>query len=150
MSCLQNFTTEEILSSHKKQCLLINGCQAVNYESGITKLTNYNKQIPILFKVYADTECFFKRTKIEEGEYTTKYEEHQLNSIWAKLVWIDDRFTLPSIKGKDSINKFITWVLDKQKWTQQTAKKYFNKSLIMTNEDEEIIIHTYSGYANKN
>ena len=60
MSCLQNFTTEEILSNHKKQCLLINGCQAVNYESGTIKFTNHNKQIPILFKIYADTECFLK------------------------------------------------------------------------------------------
>ena len=49
MSCLKNFTTEEILSNHKRQCLSINGCQAVNYESGIIKFTNYNKQIPILF-----------------------------------------------------------------------------------------------------
>ena len=32
MSCLQSFTTEEILSNHEKQCLLINGCKAVNYE----------------------------------------------------------------------------------------------------------------------
>ena len=48
--------------------------------------------------------------------------------------------TLPSIifKGKDCINKFITWVLDKQKWTKQLTKKYCNKRLIMTNEDEEI------------
>ena len=48
--------------------------------------------------------------------------------------------TLPSIifKGRDCINKFITWVLDKQKWTKQITKKYFNKRLIMTNEDEEI------------
>ena len=61
MSCLQSFTTEEMLSNHKKQSLLINGCQAVNYESGIIKFTNYNKQIPILFKIYADTECFLKR-----------------------------------------------------------------------------------------
>ena len=58
MSCLQSFTTEEILSQHKKQCLLINGCKAVNYESGTIKFANSNKQIPILFKIYADTECF--------------------------------------------------------------------------------------------
>ena len=58
MSCLQSFTTEEILSNHKKQCLLINGCQALNYQSGTIKFTNHNKQIPILFKIYADTECF--------------------------------------------------------------------------------------------
>ena len=66
MSCLQNFTTEEILSNHKKQCLLINGCQAVKYESGIIKFTNHNKQIPILSKIYADTECFLKRSNSYE------------------------------------------------------------------------------------
>ena len=126
VSCLQNFTAEEILSNHKKQCLLINGCQAVKYESGIIKFTNYNKQIPILFKIYADTECFLKRTKIEEGEFTVKYLEHQHNSIGTKFVCIDNRFTLPSIifKGKDCINTFIKWILDKQKWTQQITKKY--------------------------
>ena len=117
MSCLQNFSTKEILNNHRKQCLLINGCQAVNYESGIIKFTNYNKQIPILFKIYADTECFLKRTKIKEGEHTRKYQEHQPNSIGAKFVCVDHRFTLPSIifKGKDCINEFIIWVLDKQK-----------------------------------
>ena len=140
MSCLQNFSTKQILNNHRKRCLSINGCQAVNYESGITKLTNYDKQIPILFKIYSDTECFLKRTKIKEGEHTIKYQEHYPNSIGAKLVCNEDRFTLPSIifKGKGCINKFIRWVLDKQKWTRQITKKYFNKRLIMTNEDEEI------------
>ena len=33
------------------------------------KFANYNQQIPILFKKYADTECFLKRTKVKEGEY---------------------------------------------------------------------------------
>ena len=117
MSCLQNFTTEEILFNHKKQCLLINGCQAVKYELGTIKFANHNKQIHILFKIYADTECFLKRVSSYEGEHTIKYQEHIPNSIGAKLVCIDDRFTLPSVifKGKDCINKFITWVLDKQK-----------------------------------
>ena len=93
-----------------------------------------------LFKIYADTECFLKRTKLKEGEHTIKYQEHQPNSIGAKLVCTDDRFTLPSIvfKGKDCIDTFFTWVLDKQKWTQQITKRSFNKKLIMTSEDEEI------------
>ena len=124
----------------KNYQLLINGGQAVKYESGLIKFTNYNKQIPIPFKIYADTEYFLKRTEIEEGEHSIKYQEHYPNSIGSKLVCIDDRFTLPSIifKGKDCINKFITWVLDKQKWTKQITKQYFNKRLIMTNKDEEI------------
>ena len=59
MACLQNFTTEKVLSSHKKQCLLINECQAVSYESGTINFRNYEKQVPVPFKIYADTECFF-------------------------------------------------------------------------------------------
>ena len=117
MSCLQNFSTKEILNNHRKRCLLINGCQAVNYESWIIKFTNYNKQILILFKIYTDTECFFKKTKIKEGGQTTKNQKHQPNPMRAKLVCIDDRFTLPFLfifKGIDFINKLITWVLDKQ------------------------------------
>ena len=87
-----------------------------------------------------DTECPLKRVNSYEGEHTIKYQKHIPNSIGGKLVYTDDRFTLTSIifKGKDCINIFITWVLDKQKWTQQISKQYFNKRLIMTSEDEEI------------
>ena len=68
MACLQNFTTEKVLSNHKKQCLLINGCQAVNYELETIKFTNYEKQVLVPFKIYADTEFFLKRTNSYEGE----------------------------------------------------------------------------------
>ena len=44
MFCLQSFTTEDILSNHKKQSLLINGCQAVNYELTTIKFANHNRQ----------------------------------------------------------------------------------------------------------
>ena len=64
------FQEQKTLSHNKKQCLLKNGCQAIQYESGTVKFTNYNKQIPILFKIYAATEWFLKRTKIKEGEHT--------------------------------------------------------------------------------
>ena len=54
---------------------------------------------------------FFKRFNSEEAEHAIKYQEHIRNSIGAKLTCIDDRFTFPSIifKGKDCINKFVTW-----------------------------------------
>ena len=97
MSCLQSFTTEQILSNHKKQCLSINGCQAVDYESRTIEFTNHNKQIPILFKIYADTKCFLKCVNSYEGEHIIKYQEHIPNSICAKLVCIDDKCTLPSV-----------------------------------------------------
>ena len=46
MSCLQNFTTKEILNNHREQCLLINETQAVKYETGISNLkTLLNKNL---------------------------------------------------------------------------------------------------------
>ena len=63
MSCLQNFTTIEILNNHREKCLLINETQAVKYEGGIIKFKNFNKQIPIPFKIYADSEFFTKKNK---------------------------------------------------------------------------------------
>ena len=105
------------MNNHKKQCLLINECQALNYESGTIKFTNYQKQVPIPFKIYADKECFLKRTNSYEREYTIKYQEHFPNSIGAKLVCIDDRFTLPVLifKVDDCINEFICWVINQNK-----------------------------------
>ena len=97
MACLQNFTTKEILNNHRERCFLINGIPAVKYETVIIKFKNFDKQIPIPFKIYADTECLLKRIGIKEGKYTKLYQDHILNSICAKLVCIDNRFTLPTI-----------------------------------------------------
>ena len=89
---LTKFYSDEILSNHKKQCLLVNGFQAVNYESRAITFTNHNKQTSILFKTYADTEYFLMRVNSYEGEHTIKFQVHVPKSIGAKLVCIDDRF----------------------------------------------------------
>ena len=138
MSCLQNFTTIEILNNHRKRCLLINETQAVKYETGIIKFKNYNKQIPIAFKIYADTECLLKRINIEEGKRTKLYQKYIPNSIGAKLVCIDNRFTLPTIifEGKNCINNFIKWIFTQQERINQIINNHFNKKLKMTIEDE--------------
>ena len=105
MSCLQNFTTKEILNNHKEQCLLINETQALKYETGVIKFKNYEKQIPIPFKIYADTECLGK----DKCKYTKLYQKHIPNSIGAKLVCIDNRFILPTkiFTGKYCVSNFI-------------------------------------------
>ena len=140
MAGLKNFTTEEILSHHKKECLLINGCQVVKYEPGTIKFKNYLKQVAVPSEIYADLECFLNRTNSYEGEYTIKYQEQYLNSIGAKLVCIDDRFTLPVIifKGDDCVNKFIKWIFRQQKQINGVIKEHFNKELIVIIQDEEI------------
>ena len=127
MSCLQNFPTKQVFNNNIDRCLLINDTQAVKYETGIIKFKNYEKQIPIPFKIYADTECFLKRIDIDEGKYTKLYQKHIPNSIGAKLVCIDNRFTLPTIifERKKCINKFIKWIFTQQQRINQIIKKHF-------------------------
>ena len=131
MACLQNFTTKEILNSHRERCLLINDTQAVKYETGTIKFKNFNKQIPIPFKSYADSECSLKRVNINKGGYTKLYQKHVPNSIGAKLIWIDNIFTLPTkiFTVCNSIKEFITWDFEQQKYCNQIINKHFNKKL---------------------
>ena len=93
MHSLQNFTTEEILNKHKLHCLLISGTQKATYEFGMIKFKNYDKQIFIPFKIYADIECFNKKIIFKKYKDTTFYSKHVPNSVAAKLVWIDDTCT---------------------------------------------------------
>ena len=94
MSCLQNFTNKKISSNCRERCFLINNNQAVEYKTGTIKFKNFIKLIPIPFKIYADSECSLKRVNINTGGYTKLYQKHVPSSIGAKLVCIDDRFTL--------------------------------------------------------
>ena len=69
-SCLQCFSNEKVLIKHQEDCPSINGVQFVDVEEGIIKFENYSKQLPILFKNYADFECNLQDTKIYEGSCT--------------------------------------------------------------------------------
>ena len=51
---------------HKEDCLSISGQLSINFE----KRTNYFKQLPVPFKIYADFECNLKNVECYEGTYT--------------------------------------------------------------------------------
>ena len=59
-SCLQCFTSENVLAKHKKDCLSINGAQSIRLEKRTIEFKNYFEQIPISFKIYIDYECKLK------------------------------------------------------------------------------------------
>ena len=56
MYCLQCFSTDEILTKHKSNCMVINGKQAIRMpkEGSIVQFQNYHKQMPAPFVIYAD------------------------------------------------------------------------------------------------
>ena len=69
-SCLQCFSSENVLKEHKEDCLIINGKQSVKLEKGTIEFENYFKQIPVPFKIYADFECNLKSVESYEGSYS--------------------------------------------------------------------------------
>ena len=71
-SCLQCFSSKNVLTEQKKICLNINGAQSIRLEKGTIKFNNYFKQIPVPFKIYADFECNLRGVESYEGSYTQK------------------------------------------------------------------------------
>ena len=53
-SCLQCFSSKNVLTEQKETCLSINGAQSVRLEKGTIEFKSYFKQIPVPFKIYAD------------------------------------------------------------------------------------------------
>ena len=135
VSCLQCFSSEIILIKHKKNCLSINGKQSVKLNEGIIKFKNYFKQIPVPFTVYADFECNLKKVKCNEDSYTEKYQHHC--SFAYKVVCIDNRFTKPAIiySGENAAYEFVKAILEEYKYCKKIIEEYFNKNLIMTEEE---------------
>ena len=123
---------------HKEDCLSINGVQSVNVEEGIIKFENYSKQLPALFKIYADFECNLQDTEIYEGSCTKKYHDHVPCSYAFKVVCIDNRFSKSIVfyRGKNAAYGFIKAIHKEHKYYKELMKEYFNKNLI-TNEEEE-------------
>ena len=139
-SCLQCFSNEMVLIKHKEDCLSTNGVQSVDVEEGITEFKNYFKQLPVLFKIYADFECNLRDFEIYEGSYTKKYHEHVPCSYAYKVVCIDDRFSKPIVvyRGENAAYEFIKAILKEYKYCRKVMNKHFNKNLIMSEEEEHL------------
>ena len=150
-SCLQCFSSEIVLNDHKKDCLLINGSQNVKLEKGFIEFKNFNRQISVPFKIYADFECLLKNC--DSGinndcfSYTSKYQEHILQNIktiflvvllinWCVLT-INSVKILRCTEEKNAVFKFIQYILKEYHYCKDVIKKHFNKNLVMTAEENE-------------
>ena len=84
-NCLQCFSSTNLLTKHKEDCLKINGKQSVKLEKGTIEFEDYFKQIRVAFNIYADFECKLKGVKSYEGFYTKKIKITFLVVLLTKL-----------------------------------------------------------------
>ena len=138
-SCLQCFSSKNVLTEHKEICLSINGAQSVRLEKGRIEFKNYFKQIPVLFKIYADFECNLESAESYEGSYSKKYQDHIPCSFAYKLVCLDDKFdnSIVVFRSKNATYEFIKTILKEYQYCKKIMKKHFNKDLIMSEEEGE-------------
>ena len=128
---------------HGKDCLLINGGQNVKIEKGFIKFNNFNKMIPIPFKIYADFECLLKNVGCGINNdcfsYTAKYQDHIPCSFAYKFVCVNDKNSKDVVlyRGKNAVFKFIESIFNEYSYCKSVMQKYFNKNLVMSIDEEE-------------
>ena len=69
-SCLQCFSSKNVLTEHKDVSLSINGAQSVRLEKGTVEFKNHFKQRAVTFKVYVDFDCNLESVESYKGFYS--------------------------------------------------------------------------------
>ena len=147
MHCLQCFSSDRVLSNHKDICIQVNGTQAIkmpNKDNNILKFNNFHKQQPVPFVIYADfeaiTETIHGCQQKGNKSYTEAYQIHTDCGYGYKVVCCyDDKYTKPIqlYRGEKAVYKFMENILEEVKYCKKVMKKYFNKPLRMTEENEQ-------------
>ena len=124
-SCLQCFSRKNVLTKHKKVCLSISD----RLGKGKIESKNYLEQIPVLFKIYGDSECNLKNVESYEGSYLKKYQNHVPCSFAYKIICVDNEFTKPIVvfRGKNAAYKFIEAILKEFEYCKKVMKKPLTK-----------------------
>ena len=84
-SCLQCFSSENVLTKHKEDYLNINGMQLVKLEEGNIEFENHFKQIPVPLKIYVDFKCNLRGVESCESSYTKNIKVMFLVVLLTKL-----------------------------------------------------------------
>ena len=146
MRCLQHVSSEIILEKYKSDCLVVNGEQRVKLDSGYFEFKNYaNNKLHVPFKIYADFECILKKcdniVHSCDSSWNVKKSEYVPCGFGYKVVCVDDRFSKDVVvyRGVDCVKKFIACILDEYEYCKKICKNFFNKSLIMSAKEEEML-----------
>ena len=152
--CLQCFSSERILANHVNNCLTVNGAQAINMlkqGENILKFNNFHKQLPVPFVIYADFAAITKKVQgckqskemekdKDRRSYTKAYQTHKDCGYGYKVICCyDDKYSKYTwiYRGENAVYKFMEKMLEEVKYCKAVIKKHFNKSLVMTEVDEQ-------------
>ena len=128
MYCLQCFSREDVLAEHVKNCLSINGKQAIKMpkKGQHVNFRNYHKQIPAPFVIYADFEAITEKIqscqKSKDKSYTEAYQLHTDCGYGYKLVcYYNDEFSKPVqvFRGENAAFNFMEKCLKKLNGVKQ-------------------------------
>ena len=145
ISCLQCFSTTEILNNHIKNCLIINKKQNIIMPKFGSKVffKNYFKMIKSPFVIYCDFESILEPidvVKLDEKttSYTTGYQNHLMSSYAYKVVCQLDKYTKPIklYRGENAAKHFLTKLLKENEEIQKIIKTQFREKMKITNEQQ--------------
>ena len=138
-SCLQCFSSKNVLTKHKEVCLSINGAQSVRLEKGTIEFKNCFKQIPVPFEIYSDFECNLESVENYEGSYSKNIKITFLVVLLTNLFVL--MINLPSqqlfLEVKMLLMNLLEKFLKSISIVKKVMKKHFNKNLIMSEEEEQ-------------
>ena len=135
--CLQCFSSKNVLTKHKEDCLSINDKQLVKLEEEKIGFESCFKQIRVLFKIYVDFECNLMGVESYECSYTKKYQDHVPCSFAYKVVCIDDRFGKQIVVFR-SENAAYAAIFKEYQYCENAMNKHFNKGLIISGEEKHL------------
>ena len=116
MYCLQCLSSEHVLTNHKEVCIQINGEQAIEMPEKCSKVkfTNFHKQLPVPFVIYADFEAITEKVQgckpNNEKSYTEAYQKNTDCGYDYKIVCCyDDKYSRPVqiYRGENAVYKFM-------------------------------------------
>ena len=115
MHCLQCFSTKDVFDVHKKNCIVINGEQAIKMPSkdnNILQYNHYHKQLPAPFVIYADFEALTEKIhgcqRNNDKSFTDAYQKHTDCGYGYKVVCCyDDKYTkdVQYYRGENAVYK---------------------------------------------
>ena len=147
MYCLQCFNSEDVLNNHKTNCMVVNGQQPIKNpekDNNILKFTNFHKQIPVPFVIYADFQAITEKVQgcqpnIDKS-YTETCQNHKDCGYGYKVICCyDNKYTKPAqiYRGENVVYKFMEKMLEEVQWCRKMTKKHFNKPVTMTKKDQQ-------------